>query len=122
MKEKENGLVVYKESTISKIFNFIKGLFSKKNKMIDIEDVPEVSTKKDEKKLFEESVKASSNSPGEKLFNNYRNGEITESEMTLDQIILLKKVYNKKIQHAKVELAYMNKKLDKKVKAKNKSL
>lgn len=118
MKEKENGLVVYKESTISKIFNFIKGLFSKKNKMIDIEDVPEVSIKKDEKKLFEESVKASSNSPGEKLFNNYRNGEITESEMTLDQIILLKKVYNKKIQHAKVELAYMNKKLDKKVKAK----
>lgn len=122
MSDKEKGLVIYKENVLSRILVFFKLIFVKKekiavNELIDEETIENVNNNYEKKnESLSKSIKVNKDIKGESLFEDYRNGEISESEMTLDQIILLKKIYNKKIQHAKIELAYMDKKIEKKLK------
>jgi len=93
----EKNLIEKKESLFSKVKNFFKSLFNKKDKNnINVNSINENSNN------FKENIKITEDEENEEmkileLQKRYRRGEIAESELTEEQVEALSELYDKQI-------------------------
>jgi len=94
----EKNLIEKKESLFSKVKNFFKSLFNKKDKNnINVNSINENSNN------FKENIKIAEDEESEEmkileLQKRYRKGEIAEGDLTDEQIESLSELYNKQIE------------------------
>lgn len=92
----EKNLIEKKETFFSKVKNFFKKLFKKK----DNENVDTVvKDEKTENNSFKENIKIAEDEETKllELQKRYRRGEIAESDLTEEQIEALSELYDKQI-------------------------
>lgn len=118
---KNNELIKYKENIFTKISNFIKSLFTKKDKAI-IKPIAEVSTSnKKQKDNFTQNILIKENEEDKRikiLKLQYENGEIDEdgiSDEDIDKIIEMYESETEKLnadtERRKIHIAQMLKEL-----------
>ena len=95
---KNNKLIKYKENVFTKIFNFFKKIFSKKELSINKEDVDETIKEEKNKSNFLEDIQIKEDKEEirlKKLQLLYDNGEIDEDDLSESDIEKLVALYEK---------------------------
>lgn len=95
---KNNKLIKYKENVFTKIFNFFKKIFSKKELSVNKEDVDETIKEEKNKSNFLEDIQIKEDKEEirlKKLQLLYDNGEIDEDDLSESDIEKLVALYEK---------------------------
>ena len=95
---KNNKLIKYKENVFTRIFNFFKKIFSKKELSVNKEDVDETIKEEKNKSNFLEDIQIKEDKEEirlKKLQLLYDNGEIDEDDLSESDIEKLVALYEK---------------------------
>lgn len=95
----EKNLIEKKESFFSKMKNFFKKLFKKKDKNVIDKTVKDEESIEKESNSFKENIKIEEDEETKilELQKRYRRGEIAENDLTEEQVEALSELYDKQI-------------------------
>ena len=110
--QEKNLIKKNEDNLLGKIKNFFKKLFSKKNKVVE-EQITESTISEENNSDFKESIKITEDEESKllELQRRYRRGEISEKDLTDEQIESLCTLYDKQIEEIQKTIELKSQKL-----------
>lgn len=110
--QEKNLIEKNEDNLLGKIKNFFKKLFSKKNKVVE-EQITESTISEENNSDFKESIKITEDEESKllELQRRYRRGEISEKDLTDEQIESLCTLYDKQIEEIQKTIELKSQKL-----------